>query len=92
MAGPLYPGSPERPLKLFSVIMNSSPPHACEKKAVARALNNSQRHTNRLKRKAKNLSTDDLVEVLTKRAAAQRAKAEAAVAGAEETPSAETTE
>ena len=63
-----------------------------EKKAVARALTNAQRQRNRLKRKAKNLSTDDLVEVLTMRAAAQRAKAEAAVAGAEETPSAETTE
>ena len=63
-----------------------------EKKAVARALKNAQRQRNRLKRKAKNLSTDDLVEVLTMRAAAQRAKAEAAVAGAEETPSAETTE
>ena len=63
-----------------------------EKKAVARALKNAQRQRNRLKRKAKNLSTDDLVEVLTMRGAAQRAKAEAAVAGAEETPSAETTE
>ena len=63
-----------------------------EKKAVARALKNAQRQSNRLQRKAKNLSTDDLVEVLTMRVAAQRAKAEAAVAGAEETPSAETTE
>ena len=63
-----------------------------EKKAVARALKNAQRQRNRLRRKAKILSADDLVEVLTMRAAAQRAKAEAAVAGAEETPSAETTE
>ena len=61
-----------------------------EKKAVARALQNAQRQRNRCK--SKNLSTDDLVEVLTMRVAAQRAKAEAAVAGAEETPSAETTE
>ena len=46
----------------------------------------------RLKRKAKNLSTDDLVEVLTMRVAAQKAKAEATVAGAEETSSAQTLE
>ena len=63
-----------------------------EKKAVARALTNAQRKRNRLQRKAKNLSPDDLVEVLTMRVAAQRATVEAAVAGAEETPSAETTE
>ena len=46
----------------------------------------------RLKRKAKNLSTDDLVEVLTMRAAAQKAKAEASAADAEETSSAQTLE
>ena len=46
----------------------------------------------RLKSKANNLSTDDLVEVLTMRAAAQNAKAEATVAGAEETSSAHTLE
>ena len=46
----------------------------------------------RLKRKAKNLSTDDLVEVLTMRAAAQKAKAEASAASAEETSSAQTLE
>ena len=61
-----------------------------EKKAVARALTNAQRKRMRLKRKAKNLSTDDLVEALTMRAAAQKAKAEATVAGAEETSSAHT--
>ena len=44
----------------------------------------------RLKRKAKNLSTDDLVEVLTVRAAAQNAKAEDTMAGAEDTSSAQT--
>ena len=38
---------------------------------LARALKMRQRM--RLKRKAKNLSTDDLVEVLTMRAAAQKA-------------------
>jgi len=54
---------------------------------VARALNNAQRQRTRLKRKAKNLSTDDLVEVLTMRAAAHKAKAEATVASAEETSS-----
>ena len=43
----------------------------------------------RLKRKAKNLSTDDLVEVLTMRAAAQKAEAEASAANAEETSSAQ---
>ena len=42
----------------------------------------------RLKRKAKNLSTYDLVEVLTITAAAQKAKAEAMAASAEETSSA----
>ena len=45
-----------------------------------------------LKLKAKNLSTDDLVEVLTIRVAAQKAKAEATMAGAEETSSAHTLE
>ena len=63
-----------------------------EKKAVARALRNAQRQRMRLKRKAKNLSTDDLVEVLTMRAAAQKAKAEASAASAEETSSAQTLE
>ena len=42
---------------------------------MARALRNAQRQRRRLKRKAKNLSTDDLVEVLTMRVAAQKAKA-----------------
>ena len=42
--------------------------------------------------KAKNLSTDDLFEVLTMRAAAQKAKAEASAASAEETSSAQTLE
>ncbi len=43
-----------------------------EKKAVARApLRNSQRQRMRLKRKAKNRSTDDLVKVLTMRPAAK---------------------
>ena len=55
-------------------------------------LNNAQRQRMRLKRKANNLSTDDLVEVLTMRAAAQKAKAEASAASAEETSSAQTLE
>jgi hypothetical protein len=42
-----------------------------EKKAVARA-QNAQRQRMRLKRKSKNLNTDNLVEVLTMRAAAQK--------------------
>ena len=46
----------------------------------------------RLKRKANNISTDDSVEVLTMRAAAQKAKAEASAASAEETSSAQTLE
>ena len=46
----------------------------------------------RLKRKANNLSTDDLAEVLTMRFAAHKAKTEAAAAGAEETSSAHTLE
>ena len=37
----------------------------------------------RLKRKANNLSTDDLVEVLTMRVVAQKAKVEAPAASAE---------
>ena len=45
-----------------------------------------------LKHKANNLSTDDLVEVLTIRAAAQKSKAEASAASAEETSSAQTLE
>ena len=63
-----------------------------EKKAASRALTNAQRQRNRLQRKAKNLSAEDLVKVLTMRDVAQGAKAEAVVAGAEETSSAETTE
>jgi hypothetical protein len=64
-----------------------------EKKAVARALRNAQRQRMRLKRKAKNLNADDLVEVLTIRAAAQKkAKDEASAASAEETSSAQTLE
>ena len=54
-----------------------------EKKAVSRALRNAQRQRMRLKRKANNLSTDDLVEVLSMRAAAQNANAEASAASAE---------
>ena len=42
--------------------------------------------------KANNLSTDGLVEVLTMRGVAQSVEVEAVVAGAEETPFAETTE
>ena len=49
-----------------------------EKKAVSRALNNAEG-------KANNLNTDDLVEDLTMRAAAHKAKAEASTASAEET-------
>jgi hypothetical protein len=45
-----------------------------DNKAVARALRHAQRQRMRLKRKANNLSTDDLVEVLTMRAAAQKGK------------------
>ena len=45
-----------------------------------------------MKRKDNNLNTDDFVEVLTMRAAAQKAKAEATKAGAEETSSAQTLE
>jgi hypothetical protein len=63
-----------------------------EKKAVARALRNAQRQRMRLDRRAKNLSTDDLVEVLAMRAAAQKAPAEASAASAEETSSAQTLE
>jgi len=63
-----------------------------EKRAVARALNNAQRQRMRLKRKAKNLSTDDLAKVLTMRAAAQKAKAEASAASTEDTSSAQTLE
>ena len=63
-----------------------------QKKAVARALTHAQRQRNCLKRNAKILSTDDLVEGLTTRGVAQRGKVETAVVGAEETPSAETTE
>ena len=59
-----------------------------EKQVVSRALRNAQRQRMRLKRKAKNLNTDDLVEVLTMRAAAQKAKAEASAASAEDTLSA----
>ena len=54
-----------------------------EKKAVARALRNAQWQRMRLQRKAKNLNTDVLVEVLTMRVAAQKAKAEASAASAE---------
>ena len=60
-----------------------------ETRTVARALNNAQRQRNRLTRRANNLSTDDLVEVLTMRGAAERAKAETMVGAAEETPSAD---
>ena len=63
-----------------------------DNKLVAGALRNAQRQKMRLKRKAKNLSTDDLVEVLTMRAAAQKAKAEASAANAEDTSSAQTLE
>ena len=63
-----------------------------KKKAVARALRHAQRQRMRLKRKAKNLSTDDLVEVLTMRAVARKAKAEASAGSAEETSSAQTLE
>jgi ribosomal protein S1 len=63
-----------------------------QKKVVGRALRNAQRQRMRLKRKANNLSTDDLVEVLTTRVDAQKAKAEASAASAEETSSAQTLE
>ncbi len=46
----------------------------------------------RLKRKAKNRSTYDLVEVLTMSVVAQKAKAEATAASAEEAYSAQTLE
>ena len=59
---------------------------------MARALKNAQRQRMRLSRKAKNLSTDDLVKVLTMRVAAQKAKTEASAASAEETSSAQTLE
>ena len=63
-----------------------------EKRALARAVRNAQRQRMHLKRKAKNLNTDDLVEDLIMRAAAQKTKAEASAASAEETSSAQTLE
>ena len=65
---------------------------ATERKKLARQLRNARKQRSRLQRKAKNFSTDDLVELLTMRGVAQRAKVEALVAVAEGAPSAERTE
>ena len=48
-----------------------------ENKVVAKSADNAQRQWRRLKRNANNLSTDDLVEVLTMRSVGQNAKAHA---------------
>ena len=63
-----------------------------EKKGCGTCAKHAQQQRMRLERKANNLSTDELVEVLTMRIAAQKAKAEASAASAEETSSVQTLE